>query len=98
MGENQYILIKTICVQYNLKPDFLEELHGVGLLQIVDIEQERFIHQEALSDLERIIRIHNELNVNIEGIDVVFNLLKKVNTLQSEVSLLKNRLYFYEND
>lgn len=98
MGENQYILIKTICVQYNLEPDFLEELQGVGLLQIVDIEQERFIHQEALSDLERIIRIHNELNVNIEGIDVVFNLLKKVNTLQSEVSILKNRLYFYEND
>lgn len=98
MAENEYILTKTICVQYNLEPSFLDELQNVGLLQVITIEQDPCIHQESLNDLEKIIRLHQELNVNIEGIDVVFNLLKKVDALQNELSTLKNRLYFYENE
>ncbi|MDW5288669.1 chaperone modulator CbpM [Formosa sp. PL04] len=98
MSENQYILIKTICVQYEIEPSFLDELHGVGLVKIITIEQNQFILQEALGDLEKIIRLHQELNLNIEGIDVVFNLLNKVDTLQNELTTLKNKLYFYENE
>ena len=98
MAENQYILINTICVQYELEPSFLDELHGVGLVKIITIEQNQFIHQEALNDLEKIIRLHQDLNVNIEGIDVAFNLLKKVDAMQNELITLKNKLYFYENE
>jgi hypothetical protein len=41
--------------------------------------------------------MHQELDVNIEGIDVVFNLLQKIDTLQKELVKVKNRLRFYEN-
>ena len=44
------------------------------------------------------IRIHHELNINIEGIDVVFNLLHKVDDLQSEIDAVRNRLRLYENE
>ena len=44
------------------------------------------------------IRLHNELNVNIEGIDVVFNLLEKEKELREELNALKNKLKLYEND
>ena len=44
------------------------------------------------------IRIHRELNVNIEGIDVVFNLLNKVDVLQSEINAVRNRLRLYESE
>ncbi len=44
------------------------------------------------------IRLHHELNVNIEGIDVVFNLLEKEKELREELIALKNRLKLYEND
>ena len=41
--------------------------------------------------------MHQELDVNIEGIDVVFNLLQKIDTLQKELTALKNRLNLYES-
>ena len=44
------------------------------------------------------IRLHHELNVNIEGIDVVFNLLQQQLKLKEEVNTLKNKLQIYEND
>mgnify|MGYP000653790222 FL=1 len=42
------------------------------------------------------IRLHHELNLNIEGIDVVFNLLEKERKLREEVAMLKKRLKRYE--
>jgi hypothetical protein len=70
----------------------------MGLIHIEVIEQNHFIHQDQIGDLEKIIRLHNELNVNLEGIDVVFNLLEKERALRQELNALKNRLRLYEND
>ena len=41
--------------------------------------------------------MHQELDVTIEGIDVVFNLLQKIDALQKELTALKNRLNLYES-
>jgi hypothetical protein len=70
----------------------------MGLIQIQIIAEKQFIHQDQISDLEKIIRLHNELNMNLEGIDVVFNLLKKEKALRDELNALKNRLRLYENN
>jgi len=56
------------------------------------------VHQDTLSDIEKMIRIHRELDLNIEGIDVVFNLLQKVASLKSELNLVRNKLQLYENE
>jgi chaperone modulatory protein CbpM len=42
------------------------------------------------------IRIRQEMDLNIEGIDVVFNLLQKVETMQNELTQWQNKLRFYE--
>jgi hypothetical protein len=70
----------------------------MGLIRIEIIDQNQFIHQDQISDLEKIIRLHNELNVNLEGIDVVFNLLEKESALRNELNILKNKLRIYEYD
>ena len=44
------------------------------------------------------IRLYNELNVNIEGLDIIFNLLEKEKRLREELNALKNKLKLYEND
>jgi hypothetical protein len=44
------------------------------------------------------IRFNQELNINIEGIDVIFNLLQKMNSLQEELNTTQNRLRLYETD
>lgn len=74
----------------------MDTLHNMGLIQMEEIEQETFIHKEQITDLEKILRLHHDLQVNLEGVDVVLNLLEKEKELREEVKLLKNRLRIYE--
>lgn len=98
MIQAHLIATETICTHYNIEISFVDALKKMGLIQIEIIEQKQFIHQEQIGNLEKIIRLHNELNVNLEGIDVVFNLLDKEKELRTELVSLKNRLRLYEND
>lgn len=96
--EKDLIAITTLCTCYEVDFQFIDKLSKTGLIQIVIIEQERFIHQDQIGDLEKMIRLHNELEVNIEGIDIVFNLLEKEKALRKELNTLKNKLRLYERD
>ena len=98
MAEKELILIETLCLHYEVEVSFFNALDNIGLIKIETIDQQIFIHQDKISKLEKMIRLHHELNVNVEGIDVVFNLLQKVDKLQSELNALNNRLKLYEND
>jgi hypothetical protein len=98
MKEQHLISTQILCSQYNIEISFVDTLNKMGLIQIEIIEQNQYIHQDQISDLEKIIRLHNELNVNLEGIDVVFNLLEKEKQLRDELTALKNRIRLYENE
>ena len=98
MNEKALISTQTLCYNYNIEISFVTALNTMGLIQIEIIEEKQFIHQDQISDLEKIIRLHNDLNMNLEGIDVVFNLLKKEKALRDELNALKNRLRLYENN
>jgi len=92
------ILIEKLCSHYKIEFSFFDALDDIGLIKIETFEQNKFIHQDKIGDLEKMIRLHNELHVNIEGIDIVFNLLEKELKLREEINTLKNRLRLYEND
>lgn len=98
MIEQHLIATKTLCLQYQIEISFVETLHTMGLLHIEMIEQNQYLHQDEIGALEKIIRLQNELDLNLEGIDVVFNLLEKERVLRKELTTLKNRLRLYENE
>jgi hypothetical protein len=45
---------------------------------LVRENDEIYIPEEKVTDLEKVLRQHKELDVNLEGIDVILNLLGKV--------------------
>ena len=96
MSDSKLISIETICVQYDLEQSFISELHSLGLLQVAIVEQQKFVDPDEMGQLEKIIRLHRELDLNVEAIDVVFNLLEKQEALQREVNRLRTRLRLYE--
>lgn len=96
--ENNFIAIEVICTQYKIEFSFLQALAQNGLVQIEIIEESNCIHENQLAALEKMIRLHHELNINIEGIDVIFNLLQKEEILHQELTVLKNRLRLYEGE
>ena len=98
MATHNLILIETLCLHYKIEFSFIDALDNIGLIEIETVDQSKFINQDKIGDLEKMIRLHHELNINIEGIDVVFNLLQKEKKLQEEVNALQNRLRLYENN
>ncbi|MDR7132443.1 hypothetical protein J2X69_004810 [Algoriphagus sp. 4150] len=98
MAQQNLILIETLCTHYEIEVSFVDSLYSLGLIEIHTVEQTRFIPEEKVADLEKMIRIHQDLEVNPEGIDVILNLLNKVDELKSQLAAAKNRLDRYESD
>jgi len=97
MNEKPLIPAATLCLHYNIEISFVDALNELGLIRIEIVEKGIFIHQDQIGALEKIIRLHQDLNVNLEGIDVIFNLLESEKTLRNELNVIKNRLRLYEN-
>jgi hypothetical protein len=69
----------------------------MGLIEVEELDQSFYVQQDKITVIEKMIRLHHELEVNVEGIDVVFNLLARIKDLQNELMITKNRLRLYED-
>lgn len=96
MAQQDFIPISQLCDHYTVEFSFFKRLHEVGLVEIIHVEKTECLHQDTLNTFEKVMRIHRDLHVNIEGIDVVMNLLEKVEQLNSELLAVKSRLGLYE--
>ena len=97
MSPENFIPVNTLCKHYKIEESFFGNLSEIGLVEIQIINKTEYIHKDSLYEIEKIIRVHQELDVNLEGIDVVFNLLQKIDALQTELVSVRNRLLLYEN-
>ncbi len=84
------------CANHNIEISFIRSIQEFGLIEITRIEETGYIHEDQLQELERIVCLYYELDINLEGIDSIFNLLKRITHMQDEITNLKNRLRFYE--
>lgn len=96
MDPNEYISISEFCDCHNIEVSFVRSLNEQGLLQTIVISEKEFIERERVRELERMMRLHYDLQINLEGIDAINNLLERVTELQKEIRLLQNRLRRYE--
>lgn len=97
MNTENLILITTLCKQYQVEESFFSVLNEYGFVEIVVVKNTSFIHEDNVTVVDKIIRMRNDLNLNMEGIDTVFNLLEKIDDLQNELNTVKNRLRLYED-
>lgn len=98
MKSENFILLEQLCSHYQVEMSFFNDLSEIGLIEISPIEESHYVHVGQINVIEKSVRMHHDLNVNIEGIDVVLNLLGKIDALQAELLAAKNRLLLYEND
>lgn len=96
METSALISIDIFCKQHHLNSDLIISLHEFGLIAMVVENEERFIDANDLAILQKIINFHDDLQINNEGIEVILNLLEKINYHQQEINTLKNRLRLYE--
>lgn len=92
MENERMITLHKLCACYNIETTFVHALNEYGFIEIVKAEDEECVEEDALSEIERIMHLHYDLDINLEGIDVINNLLKRVNTMQKQLDELRNKL------
>lgn len=92
--DTELIIIKKIYQNSRIEPEFLNLLHQEGLIEVMNIDGEEYIQESGLSDLERFARLYYDLSINIEGIDVINNLLNRMNSMEQELYSLRKQINF----
>jgi len=90
------ISIQQFCKHCNVPIAFINALHEYELVEIIVTKNENHLKITQLNEVEKMMRLHYDLNINLEGIDVIYNLLKQVEILQGEIKHLNNKLRFYK--
>ena len=96
METTKLISITQFCANYNVPVTFINALQEYELVEITISENDNYLQTNQLNDVEKMMRLHYDLDINFEGIDAIYNLLKQVENLQSEITTLRNKLNFYE--
>lgn len=97
MNTENFIPINILCQHYKLEISFFDNLNENGLIEIQLVDEIQYVHKDSIYEIEKIVRMHKDLDVNIEGIDIVLNLLQKIDALKTELHKVRNRLLLYEN-
>lgn len=97
METRDLILIEHFCANHEIEFSFIDSLHQFGLIEVVIYEDNKYLHQEQLNEVEKMMRMHYELDINMEGIDVISHLLKRINSLQKELIETQNKLRLYDH-
>ncbi len=96
MQSQDFITVDECSTNYNIEVSFISSLHESGLVSMTTIDKRTFLHHDQLNDLEKFIRFHYDLEINMEGLETISHLLEKTKNMQLKIVELQNRLKFYE--
>lgn len=96
MPAKKMIQIRSLCKVYEVEVSFIESLQQSGLIQVQQVGKDPHIPESELPQLEKIIRLYYDMQVNLEGIEVIHHLLGKMQALQQKMRDMQNRLQMYE--
>lgn len=92
MENEDLIPAEDFCVYHNIEYSFIHSLEDSGLITITSIEQASYIPADEVQKLEKFIRLHYDLDINIEGIETINHLLEKIEEMQQEILQLRNAI------
>ena len=98
MSEITYIEIEQLCKHYEVEVSFFTGLSEIGLIEVITVETRPCIAEERISEVEKMLRLHRDLDINLEGIDTIFNLLNRIDDLENELKSVKSRLRLFDGE
>lgn len=98
MKTDEMIKAEEFCMHHQVNLTFIHSLSERGLVTITSVEEELYIPAEQVREIERVMRLHFDMDINLEGVEVITRLLSEMQDLREESRRLRNRLTLYEND
>lgn len=86
-NQNKYYHISSVARLYNVHPQTLRLYEREGLLKPSRSQgNTRLYSEEDLKQLEVILNLTRDLGVNLAGIEVILNMRKKIERIETEVN------------
>ena len=95
MNSDEFISIDLFCLHHGIESIFIEALKDYGMIEIIVIEEKKHFPSGQLPAVEKIIRLHHDLEINLEGIDVILNLLDQIDGFKTQLTITRNKLDFF---
>ncbi|RYY17919.1 MAG: MerR family transcriptional regulator [Chitinophagaceae bacterium] len=96
MNTENLVTAIDFCSCHQIEVSFIRTLSESGLIETTEIQQQVYLSRDELEKLERIVQLHYNMDINLEGVEAIDHLLGQIRRLQDEVTALKNKLRFYE--
>jgi hypothetical protein len=87
--------VEQLCSHYHIEVSFISSLSEYGLIELTRVDETIYVSTDQIRDIEKMIRLHFDLDINMEGIDAICHLLQKVDRLHDELKSIKNQLHVY---
>ena len=85
------------CNSHRVSYTFIEGLFQAGIIEVVMREEQPYLQTAQLPGLEKLVRFHTELDINLEGIEAIAHLLDQLHETQQQLQQLQQRLRLYEH-
>jgi MerR HTH family regulatory protein len=92
MEQEELIPVKDFCIHHNIEYSFISSLENSGLISVRSVKRSTYIHADDMYKLEKFVRLHYDLDINLEGIETISYLLERIEQMQREILQLKNKL------
>ncbi|PZR36418.1 MAG: MerR family transcriptional regulator [Azospira oryzae] len=96
MTKDEMISADEFCIHHQIELAFIRSLTDAGLIEVVIVHEKIFVPLSQLPRLEKLARLHYELDINMEGLEAIHHLLGHMNALEHQVTALANKLLRYE--
>lgn len=96
MQTEYLIAVDEFCSNHNIEISFIGSLQKTGLIEFITIKETEYLEVDQLREIEKYIRFHYDMDINIEGIETISHMLQRISTMHDEITSLRNRLRLYE--
>lgn len=96
MKDKEYILLEQYCKNTPINDSFIHALIEFDVIAPKQQQNDFYILEDEILEIERLFRLHDDLGVNVEGLGVINEMMSRMQQLESEMENLRKRLSLYE--
>jgi len=98
MTIDNVVLVHQFCIYHQVEMSFIDSLDEYGLISIKVINEDKYLLMEDLKAIEKMAQFYYDLGINLEGIDVITNLLIQNDHLRKELEVSHKKLSLFGDD
>lgn len=95
--KKRQITIQEFADFHKVTTELIKEFTDFGLISVVQVERQYCIDTGNIERCERAIRLHKDLGVNKEGIEIILDMREKHAEMQRELKWLRHQLKKHKN-